>query len=109
MNRSKFIHRVDVTRQVITPAEDGTETRTTQTVFSDLRCLMVPLSAYATSNIFGKVAHARLQMTWGEEAVRDGDWVTFHEKRYRLSDITGDTLRPSNRYQTAVLAEVAGQ
>lgn len=109
MNRSRFNHRVDVTRQVITTAGDGTESRTTQAVLSGLRCLLVPLSAYATSNIFGKVAHARFQMTWGEEAVRDGDFVIFQGKRYRLSDITADTLRPSNRYQTAVLAEVAGQ
>ena len=102
--RHLFIHTVQVSRA--TRELTGGRIRDAwETVHAALRCRVEPVSTKEKETIIGRLAGARAKMTWGTEAVKEGDRVTYNGKTYIVRECLDDTGRATLRYHTCILDE----
>lgn len=105
-------HTVAVTRDASSVAS-GTETHTGYAAVSGMSavpCLVEPISSKNQLTILGTIAQKTYRITWGTEAMQDGDRITWLTRVFRLQYDADDQYRAGSNfpsYQTGILTEEA--
>lgn len=97
MRRGLFVHSVDVTRW------DSTS------VVTGMDCLIEPIPAIEVRPSRERSAQATHIISWGEEALKSGDRVTWGTVTFELLKIIPDISRPFSNvppYHTAEMQQI---
>lgn len=107
-----FLHTVGVSRDASSVAS-GSETHSGYAAvpgLSAVRCLVEPISSKNQLTILGTIAQKTYRITWGTEALQNGDRITWLTRVFRLQYDADDQYRAGSNfpsYQTGILTEEA--
>lgn len=106
---STFYHTAAVYRESTTVANQAETFAGYSLVTSTLACLIEPMPAWRQATILGDISGGKFCVSWGTDALQDGDRIVWNSRKFTLQLNADDRYRPSGSgvpaYQTGTLVE----